>query len=470
MFNVRNSSMQKNRPIPQSALRTPHSPTHWPSVWQFALSLFGILALWGLSLAMLLMVFGSALTGDMVGATALVLNAAGTAFAGVLLIPSMGYALLHLLHKPVPFNLHLRRPGWIILALPPVLLLGYFAVQMDATALLILPVLHVLAAGISVAWLLALGLRGLSVGSAQRAWGIFGMGLVAAPFLSLIAEFIALLGLGVLYLALNPGLLETILELSSSMSLDTPGPLLNELESYLMQPGTLYIALLFGALIVPLLEELFKPIGIWLLAGRNPSPAQGFAAGLLSGAGYALFENFTLGASAGGDWSMVVVARIGTSLIHIVTAGLTGWALSLAWTEKRYLRLGLSYLVAVSIHALWNGTVILTAVSEIFGTEVAIPDFLLSISAGAPIVFAVLILGCLLLLLAFNAALRHTLPSKPVIPSRQAIPFGDDTPSVPCGHAISFGGDIISPAQPQPVVETYPEKENIHDGSYNQSD
>lgn len=429
-------------PLPsQSNFKNQPSSIHWPSVWQFALSLFGILVLWGLSLAMLLIVFGAALTGDFVSATAVVLNAAGAFFAGILLIPSMGHALLRLLNKPVPFNFHLKHPGWIILALPPVMLLGYFAVQMDATALLILPVMHVLAAGISVAWLLALGLRGLSTGSPQRAWGIFGMGLVVAPFLSLITELVMLLGLGVLYLVLNPDLLAIVLELSGSISLDAPGSLLDDLESYIMQPSTIYIALLFGALIVPLLEELFKPIGVWLLVGRKPSQSQGFAAGLLSGAGYALFENFSLGASAGDDWAIIVVARIGTSLIHIVTAGLTGWALSLAWTEKRYLRLGLSYLIAVSIHALWNGTVILTAASELLGSDVVIPNFLQSISAGAPIVFVVLILGCFILLLSFNASLRQT------------IPIGDDTPSV------LSGGDIIPPVQPQPVVETYPEKD-----------
>ncbi len=437
--------MSDNSPVLQSESQNQPPPIHWPSVWQFALSLFGILALWSLSLLMLLMVFGSVLTRDMVGATALVLNAAGTAFAGVLLIPSLGYALLRLLNKPAPFNIHLRHPGWIILALPPVLLLGYFAVQWDATALLILPILHVLAAGISVAWLLALGLRGLSVGSTQRTWGIFGMGLIVAPFLSLIAEFIVLFGLGVFYLFLNPELLEIILELSGSMSLDSPGSLLDDLEPYFMQPSTIYIALLFGALIVPLVEEIFKPIGVWLLARRNPSASQGFAAGLLSGAGYALFENFSLGASAGDDWTMVVVARIGTSLIHIVTAGLTGWALSLAWTEKRYLRLALSYLGAVSIHAIWNGTVLISAISELFGTEVEIPDFLSSISAGAPIIFAILILGCFMLLLGFNASLRHALPKEPAIPP---------------GHVIPIGDDIIPPAQSQPVVEINSEKEN----------
>ncbi|MFC1996092.1 PrsW family glutamic-type intramembrane protease [Chloroflexota bacterium] len=422
--------MSETHPAPQSSI-------HWPSVWQFALSLFGILVLWGISLALLLMVLGSALMGDIVSATALVLNAAGTAFAGVLLIPSARYSLFRLLDKPVPIHIHLRHPGWVILALPPVLLLGYWAAGFDATSLLLLPVLHVVAAGISVGWLLALGLRGLSVGPPQLAWGIFGMGLVVAPFLSLIAEFVALLGFGMLYLILNPDLLEMILNLSESMPLDSPGSLLDQLEPYLMQPSTVVVALLFGALIVPLVEELFKPVGVWLLVKRKPSPGQGFAAGLLSGAGYALFENFSLGAAAGEDWAMVVVARIGTSLIHIVTTGLTGWALSLAWTQKRYLRLALSYLAAVSIHALWNGTVIITAVSELFGSDVILPDFVYAISAGAPIIFGVLILGCSALLLGFNASLRRA---------------------------------IIPPAQPQPVIEDHPEKEIANDGSYYHSD
>jgi hypothetical protein len=413
------------------------SKLHWPSVWQLILSLFGILALWGISLAILLAVFGSALSGDLVSATALILNAAGTAFAGLLLIPSALYALLHLLDKPAPFQFRLSRPNWVILALPPILLLGYLAAKLPVTSLLFLPVLHVLAAAISVGWLLALGLKGISVGSPQRAWGIFGMGLVAAPFLSLVAELAALFSFGVLYLAINPELLDIFLGLSQSMPLQSPEALLEQLEPYLMQPSTLYIVLAFGALVVPLLEELFKPVGVWLLVGRNPTAAQGFAAGLLSGAGYALFENFSLGASAGEDWAMVLSARIGTSLIHILTTGLVGWALSLAWTEKRYLRLVFSYLVAVAIHAIWNATVIISAATELFGTAVSLPDLLYTLSAGAPVIFSVLILGCFMLLFGFNLALRRA---------------------------------IIPPAQPQPVVDVNFDKEPTNHGSDYQPD
>jgi hypothetical protein len=413
------------------------SKPHWPSIWQLILSLLGILGLWGISLAVLLAVVGSVLTGDLLSATALVLNAAGTAFAGLLLIPSAGYALFRLLDKPAPFHLRLRRPSWVILALPPILLLGFLAARTQVTSLLFLPVLHVVAAAISVGWLLALGLKGLSVGSPQRAWGIFDMGLVVAPLFSLVAELAALFSFGVLYLMINPGLLDVLLGISQSTLLQSPEALLEQLEPYLMQPSTLYIILAFGALVVPLLEELFKPVGVWLLYGRKPSAVQGFAAGLLSGAGYALFENFSLGASAGEDWAMVLSARIGTSLIHILTAGMVGWALSLAWTEKRYLRLALTYLAAVAIHAMWNGTVIISAATELFGTAVSLPEIFYILSTAAPLIFGALIMGCFMLLFGFNSALRRA---------------------------------IIPPAQPQPAVDVILDKEPSNDGSNYQPD
>jgi len=430
--------------LSDSVIRNPQSSIHWPSVWQFGLSLFSILALWGLSAAMLLAVLSSALVGDTIGALSVLLNTAGMAFAGVLLIPSAGYALLRLLGKSATFRFHLRHPSWVIFALPPVILLGYLVSQVDLAAYFLLPIIHVLAAGISVGWLLALGLRGLSLDSPQLSWGIFGCGLVGAPILSLIAEFIVLFAViifGVVYLMQEPQVLESLLELSQTMPENAPETAIELLQPYLMRPGTLYIALLFGALLVPLLEELFKPIGVWLLVRRQPSPAQGFAAGLLSGAGYALFENFILGASAGSDWAVVVIARLGTSMIHVLTTGLMGWALVLAWGQRRYLRLAATYFLAVAIHGTWNGTVILTAVTELFTSEVAIPDFLVMLGEAAPIIFSILIVLCLLLLLGSNIAL---------------------------GRAVPPGDDIIPPALPQPIVETNPERENITDGNYHE--
>ena len=195
--------------------------------------------------------------------------------------------------------------------------------------------------------------------------------------------------------------------------------------------------------VIELLQaELASPAQAYLFVGAESvgkhHVALRFAAGLLSGAGYALFENFSLGASAGDDWAMIVVARIGTSLIHIVTTGLMGWALALAWKEKRYMRLGVSYLAAVFIHGLWNSTVILTAGTEIFGTNIMLPDFARFISAGAPLVFAVLVLGSFVLLLTFNATLRQSSPQASDTSTGFTNPSGSDPLYIP--------GDDIIPA------------------------
>ncbi len=50
-----------------------------------------------------------------------------------------------------------------------------------------------------------------------------------------------------------------------------------------------------------------------------------------------------------------MLARTGTSAVHILTAGLTGWALALTWQKRRFLPLLLAYLCSVMIHGLWNG-------------------------------------------------------------------------------------------------------------------
>jgi hypothetical protein len=68
-----------------------------------------------------------------------------------------------------------------------------------------------------------------------------------------------------------------------------------------------------------------------------------------------------LSSNAGSEWVSLVVARVGTGVVHILTSGLSGWALALTWRNHRrhglaaYIRLGLVYLLAVLIHGLWNG-------------------------------------------------------------------------------------------------------------------
>ena len=399
-----------------SAAQDQPSQVEWFSVAQFALSALAIFGLWSLAfgLVALGLTEGFRPGGDLTGAVPLFLMAAGTGLSGLLLLPSAAYAFLRLLGRPerrlaLPGFL---RPALLILVLPLVLLLGHWVSGSDL-AWLLLPPLHVLAVGLPVLWLLYLAMRALPTGSLQQRWGVFGSGLVLGPALILLVELLALIVFvffAALAIASQPGLLEElgllVEQLASTRS--SPETALRLLSPYLARPAVLFSVFAFGAVIVPLIEELIKPVGVWLLAGRGLTPAAGFAAGLLSGAGYALFESLALSSSAEG-WSFLVVARIGTAVIHILTTGMTGWALALAWSEGRYLRLAATYLAAVLIHAAWNAMTLLTTIPSLLETNAGLPDLgrLSQLGSVAPAGLVVLSIGGFILLLWANRAMRR---------------------------------------------------------------
>lgn len=400
-------------------IRQPQADPHWGSVVQFGLSLLGTLALWGLALMLGLMVFNAVLAAgglsDASDAFPLLLMATGFGFTGILLLPSAGLAFLRVIHRPSPTWLRLRQPGWLILGALALVGVGYLTSKNTLLTWTLLPIIHVSATGLAVLWLITLGIRGLPVGSKQRSWGIFSAGMVIAPGLSLVVELVVIVGIsfaGLTYLARDPAVAQDLMQLSEGYMANpdqSPDAILAFLEPFWNEPAVLFGVLLVVAVMVPLVEELFKPVGVWLVAGKGLTPAQGFAAGILSGAGFGLFETFTLSATSGEDWSLLVLARIGTSIIHVVTTGVTGWGLALAWQEKRYMRLGLAYLMAVAIHAIWNGLVVLTVIGEFWPDPSRFPQFLVNIGKVSPIGFLILLVGAFGLLLGSNKALRRAI-------------------------------------------------------------
>jgi hypothetical protein len=346
---------------------------HWPSVLQlgFSLAAAGILWVLAASLAMAGMIELVNPSQVPEGGVSILLMAAGAFLGGVLMIPSAGLALARLTDREIPEWAHLRpilHPVLLsALGFLLVLLLGHLASQ-TSLAWLLLPPLHLLAVGLPILGLVYLARQGLSAGSPQRTWGVLASGTALAPALILVAEFAALIGmLAIVFTAISaqPDLANEIERLARRLSqVRDPDAILQILSPYILNPIAIFSALSFSAVAIPLIEELIKPIGVWLLINSSLTPVQGFSAGVLSGAGYALFENLALG-SSGESWAAVVLARVGTGVIHIYTAGLMGWALALAWTERRYVRLGLAYLAAVLIHGLWNAISVLSALSAL---------------------------------------------------------------------------------------------------------
>ncbi len=222
-----------------------------------------------------------------------------------------------------------------------------------------------------------LAIHGLALGSPQRVSGIFAAGSFLGPALIFAAEFmvlLAILAVGVFWLASNQELMTSLaaqMERLQNGSL-SPEQVQQLLLPYLNKPVLIFGVGIFAAVIVPLIEELLKPVGVWFLVGKAIKPADGFVAGILCGAGYALIESLGL-ASSGEAWASLAVARIGTAGIHILTTGLSGWALALAWRQNRYIRLGGVYLFNVFYHGLWNAltlTIVVTSLPRLGNTGI----------------------------------------------------------------------------------------------------
>jgi hypothetical protein len=393
--------------------------TDWPSVLQFGLCLFAITVLWlmAISLAVMGLTQYFSIDAPLEETVAIFLMAAGIGFIGVLLIPSVIYSLQRIMGRPSPEvrSSHSNILLFLLIAsLPPIFGLGYWISTNDNLALILLPIFHILAIGLPILILVILALRGLQLGSAQRTWGTFGSGAVLAPAIAFTLEALALIALVLFWaisISFNPEIAGELLSLAEELQTTQPPPevITNLLAPYLTSPAVIFSVFAYVAMIVALIEELAKPIGVWLLANRRLTPTEGFIAGVLCGAGFALTESLVLSSSAEA-WSALVIVRIGTGVIHILTTALMGWALAIAWREGRYLRLGLTYLSVVLLHAFWNTLTLMTVASSL---SLSYPDLfeygtLSRLGEVAPYAIGLLAIFSFILLLGLNRHFRRT--------------------------------------------------------------
>jgi hypothetical protein len=346
---------------------------HAASLAQFVLSLLALLFSWGIAfflvLAGLLQRFAPPET--QVDALPFFLASAGALLIGFLLMPSAIYAWKAMSGAASPTAVTVDSfllPLAAILLFPLAIWLGDLLVGNDQFAWLLLPPLHIIAISLPILLLVYLGIRKITVGSPQRLWGLLASGTFLAPVLIFSVEIIGIIILiigGAIWLSTQPELLSELKSVVESLQEleSNPAAIQGLLAPYLTRPGVILVAFAFTALFVPLVEELLKPIGVWFLVRSALTPAGGFAAGVLCGAGYALFESLGI-ANSGELWSGLVLARMGTAAVHIFTTALSGWALVIAWKENRYLLLGAIYLLNVLVHGLWNAFTLTIVISE----------------------------------------------------------------------------------------------------------
>jgi hypothetical protein len=332
----------------------------WLSLSVFGLSLLGIVLGLTACLGLIVLTLVDVSLGDSASALGLEYAAASLATASLLGIP-MAVLTGRKLFQGVDLDRSQPAVAWAALALlfPLAIAAGYLASVQRVLPGILGPLAQVLAAGIPAA-LIALWMRRLSQPvTPTRSWGHFLMGLWPAPVLALALEaalLIAVVIVLIVGLGSQPRMMDLLQNLGANPAI-SPERLEQDITTIVLNPWTVVCILGYIAVLVPMLEEAIKALGVVPFLRLRLSPSEAFLGGVLSGLGYALFEALFL-PQPGSGWAETMLARVGATLMHAFTAGLTGWALAEAVVRRKPGRLLLAYPIAVAVHGLWNASAV----------------------------------------------------------------------------------------------------------------
>ncbi|MCJ7435235.1 MAG: PrsW family intramembrane metalloprotease [Anaerolineales bacterium] len=334
----------------------------WPAVFLTALFGMGALSLWGVSTIMGITAIPMMFAKKPEAITSMII-AVSSGFLGLVLLTAAVIALLKIMgRKTAEQNTRLPFVMWHI----PVALfiavssigVGSLLTSQPYLSVIFLPILT-LSGVLAPLWIImSIGTRRMELGPRWRAWGIFGLGMTLGPILMMFLEItvgiVLLIGV-IIYFVMQPELANQMVQFSTQLQTTSdPEQALNLFAPYLLKPAVLALVLTYTSLAIPMIEELFKPIGVWLFVRQIKTPMAGFAMGILSGTAYALVENLGMTAQAGAGWPAIVIARAGAGLLHVANTGLMGWAIASLVNEKKIARFFLTYIATVTFHGLWN--------------------------------------------------------------------------------------------------------------------
>ncbi len=393
-------------------MQTSSARIDWFSIGQLGVGVLSCLVCFLLAGGLILLANNPYLFGNNPGMeTQSLLMLAGLLTAvGLLNIPSIVFSWRSLKNKPPasPSRANPFRLASLALISLPVWLVGGQLLTQTSLAASLLPIFNVLALLIPIWWLVEFGRRNLPSGSPQRSWGLISASVGLTPVIIILVEtFIAILAvIGVFaWLGADSGWMAKSIQFFiqfSQSEIDTEflGPLFKD---QLGSPLVIMAVFLMLGFVVPLIEELLKPLALWPLRKRMSTPAEGFSAGLICGAGFAFIESAGMIAQMGGgsEWNQTVVLRITTSLLHITTSALAGWGLASTWIQKKRGRAVLAILAATGLHGLWNSLVVSVALIPLLnglGDQSPLLKVISGFSAYAFITILIFLAGMLMLM------------------------------------------------------------------------
>jgi len=387
------------------------------SVLQLALStlcFFGCLAAAALLMASAADPAGALLRSD--SRLAVLTYAWAAGLMAVVMALSAWFAFRRVIGRPVHAGSSggsFRLASVCLLAWPFVILAGRAMTESNLSPIW-MPLLQILSLAIPFWWFYELGRRGLPPLSPQRSAGLAAVGLTLTPALLILLELafgLIFLLVGMFSLAGSPDLALQLNELAAKLQSNPVDPAVFQDASRVLlgAPGVLFFLMVVVAGIIPVLEELVKPLGIWFTAGRPITPAMGWISGLISGAAFGMVESLGVSANfSGSEWASVTIQRTGSGLLHITTCALVGWGLACAWQQRNYLKLALSFTTAVALHCLWNVFGVLMGIVPLLGADLNTPIAASSLLAkSAPVVLVLFTTGMIAILARMNRMIRN---------------------------------------------------------------
>jgi hypothetical protein len=395
---------------------------NWQSILLFILLLAGLVLYLGLAGFMLVsgvleLVAPQSGTGTNIGTNFII--ASGMGFCGLALLPAVFFSFQRMRSKPIQAFQVRPVKVWQVIAMAAgwigAVLLSDYLYQNFSWGWLPAAPFYIISIGMPIVLLVWIGLGGIPLGSRNRFWGGLGIGMTFGPFLASVLELLVFIGMLIIlifFLVINPNSLATLQQVISQVrGLTDIDSVMQVLAPYLVNPFALIGLFLLLGLFTPVIEESLKPAIVWLLAKRIARPAQGFALGIISGAGFALVESLLASSTPGQGWEQLLVARAGGGLMHIFGSGLMGWGIASAWQGKRLRLLG-TYILSVSLHGLWNSAAIILELGSIqpYLNNNAYSKLFDSFSLAGTIVLGLLVLITLLALILINRKMRQPEP------------------------------------------------------------
>jgi hypothetical protein len=283
------------------------------------------------------------------------------------------------------------------------------------------PFLDLLALGLPMWWLFELGRRKLTAADELTACGSLSLGTTLVPLLAFVSELLAISLFVVFafsYLQSQPDIIQMLRQIVQSGGVGLDAQKLQQIVSLVLRdPLTIVFLLLFICGVAPLLEELFKPLGILIFARQRPTPAQGFMLGMLCGACFGFLESLMTLSGAGADWYLVVLLRTAAGMLHMVATAIVGWGYAVAVNGMGPRRALLALLAAFGLHAVWNLFAILSSLAPFLSANgIPTAPVLRGLGAAAPFILILLSVGMLAFLVIMNRRFRGVNSRQPASP------------------------------------------------------